>query len=655
MTIRRALACLLSAAVVLLSPGVGSYKALAAVSVAASRAVRVVSVPAAMPSGLSAQGGAVFTLSRPISSSLGTSLQGVRLRLRGDNSIEAAASPPSLAPTPNASVEAAAEIKRAAAKFSLGVFLSIQGNAARPEAGIRGAAPSFLKRGNKTIRLRFAELRAAFGKKRAENLPSGERGAWLAAFGPLGFHTPEGDFSGRRREPPRPEGEKASGRALGLSLAAAAFIGSYIAMQAGVFAFRTAMPIVIQQAAGSFQAIAQLSLLFAIAMILGRQAAPWSIRRFGLKGAFIGTNLIRAGLIAGLGFALAGGAATVPLILALHTAYAFFYGISISASESIASALVGREQSRLERYWTWLTTSNQIVGILVPVATGAAVAGFGFVPAIFALPAAILVGLAVAFFALKPSHNAELGRPAENPGERVSFWRRFGHGARLVLGTPALRSAFFANALIMIWTPLFFFMLSPAYGLLVGGGSAEIATAVSGWMTGFYGLGGLLGGLFLMRQQRRHKRLSDSARRAALRRSLLRWVLFGGAALGALATMLLPLPSLGAVVALPAGLAWLGPMTAAAIAIIPFGMSQSVAALKLRSFFQSRVPSQEEMPDATSFYGSAAMAFGTVVLYGISLVFESFAGFTPFKLIALSLIPIFAAILLVRWRLARSF
>ncbi len=49
-----------------------------------------------------------------------------------------------------------------------------------------------------------------------------------------------------------------------------------------------------------------------------------------------------------------------------------------------------------------------------------------------------------------------------------------------------------------------------------------------------------------------------------------------------------------------------------------------------------------------------ALAFGTAVLYGISLVFEGFAGFTPFKLIALSLIPIFAAILLVRWRLARG-
>lgn len=514
-------------------------------------------------------------------------------------------------------------------------------------------APAFklFQGGRPRLRLRLRELKAAFGDKQG-GAPVRVNGARLPAL-----HTPFScDAAGAEYSPPIPSSPAADGgaqRGRGIGRAALLFIAAGVMMQVGASALRTAMPLVIQQAAGSFQAVAHLSLLFAGAAIVGRQLAPALIRRAGLKWTFVGANLARAAMILGLGLSLAGGTAGAPLLLALHTAYGLFTGITITSAESTAAALVGRDQGRLERYWTLLTTLNQLAGILMPIATGAAVAGWGFLPAVFAFPAATVLAVLTAVFVLRPAQNPELrARPTVREG-RLGFYKQLGSGARLVFGSPVLRSAFFAYGLLTVWMPITFFLLAPAYGLLVSGGNAALAAAVSGWQVGLYGLGGMLGGVLMMLQQRRRKDMEDAARREALRRSLLRWSVLGLFGLSALATLALPAATLGSLAALPAALKWLGPLTLPALAMIPFGVTQSVTLLKLRSFFQSRVPSQKEMPEAMSFFGSATMIFGTLILWGISGLFEAFSSAAAFQLLALGLAPIAALGFLVLWRLAR--
>ena len=122
---------------------------------------------------------------------------------------------------------------------------------------------------------------------------------------------------------------------------------------------------------------------------------------------------------------------------------------------------------------------------------------------------------------------------------------------------------------------------------------------------------------------------------------MLRWMLWGTAGLAAIATLAFPLPALGALVALPAFLSWAGSLTLPALALIPFGIAQVVAYLKLRSFFQSKVP-EKEMADAMGFFGSASLAVSTVGLLALKYLFKGVAGFTPFIYIALALIPLAA-------------
>ena len=203
-------------------------------------------------------------------------------------------------------------------------------------------------------------------------------------------------------------------------------------------------------------------------------------------------------------------------------------------------------------------------------------------------------------------------------------------------------------------------MIGPAYALrLVGPENAELATSVAGWLTGLYSAGGLLGGLMMTRESHRIEKARESGaideaqEKEVLRRSLLKWMMFGTAGLAFLASMAFPLPTLAGLFALPSFLAWAGNITVPALALIPFGIAQVVATLKLQSFFQSRVPRKEDMPDAMGFLGSASLALTTLGLLGLKFLFKGLTGFTPFWVIAALLVPLAASYLLLRHRLAK--
>lgn len=480
---------------------------------------------------------------------------------------------------------------------------------------------------------------------------------------------------------PAPTPEKPSGW-FGLGKTAVFFIGSLVVAQIGVEALGAAMPTLVQQTFGDFTAVAQLAVFSSIASVVGRQLGPVAVRRFGLKTSYLGASALRLVSISVLAGLLATGHMTLPLMMAFYSINGLLSGISLTAMESIPPAIVGQNQGRIERFWTVEQTILEIIGIAGPIATGAIVASFGFLPALIAFPVTMAASLAIVLMTLRlpkgidEADAASKAKAAAAP--KKGFFEKIFKGAKLVWTNPVLRTAFIAYTAYTMLNPFLYTMLGPAYGIaLLGAEQAQAATGVIGWLTGMYSLGGLLGG-FLMMWEQKGMKAEDAARRAAheasagkvsdeawaelskawesevLRKSLLKWMLLGTAGLAGVAAMAVPLGMLSSYVALPAFLSWMGNLTLPALTLIPFGIAQVVAMLKLRSFFQASVPdAKENMADAMGFFGSASLAVTTVGLLSLKYLFQAFTGFTPFFYIAAAMVPLAAAYLYLRWRLNR--
>jgi len=608
---------------------------------------------------------------------------------------DAALSPQAVPGSKLGAVSAAASITESAgAMFSvpisaaklglkrLGLAPQVQGRAAAPSLSPSNPTkPELLtlrrSRSGLSIFIDFARRGAASLRRAA--LGAGSKRPSARASG---LHQPE-DAAGRV-DPAPPASDEAVpvvGSAwFGLGKVAMMFIASLVVAQIGVEALGAAMPTLVQKTFGDFTVVAQLAIFSSIASILGRQLGPVAVRRFGLKKTYLGASVIRLVSISLLAGLLATGTMTLPLMMVFYSINGLLGGVSLTAMESIPPALVGQDPGRLEKFWTWEQTILEIIGISGPIATGAVVASLGFMPALVAFPVTMAASLAIVFLTLKIPQKFEALRKAEldrTTVESKGFWSKVVHGAKIVWGNKVLRYAFLGFSFYSMLNPFLYTMLGPAFGLrLVGAVNAELATGVIGWMTGAYSFGGLLGGFLMMGEQKRMKSRKEAMRREyeekngpvsdeawdahiapweaeALRKSLLRWMLVGTAGLVGIASFAFPLPMLSAAVTLPSWLGWLGGLTVQAAALIPFGVAQVVCMLKLRSFFQARVPGQQEMPDAMGFFGSASLAISTAGLLGLKALFQNFTGFTPFSYLALGLIPLGLYYLYLRWQIKK--
>ncbi len=471
-------------------------------------------------------------------------------------------------------------------------------------------------------------------------------------------------------QPPAPStqaaaDEKVGGKPwFGLGKSAVMFIGALLVGQIGVEALGASMPALVQKTFGDFTVVAQLGIFASIAGIIGRTLGPMAVTKFGLKKTYIAATITRLVSITALCALLATGHMTLPLMMVFYSINGLLQGVALTAETSIPPALVGQNPAALERFWTWEQTLLETIGVTGPIATGAVVASFGFLPALIAFPVSFAVAIAILALTLKIPQKVEAMRLADLQKKTVQgkkmtlgsvfkeFFRKIGHGAQIVWKDPVLRTSFLGFTVYMMINPFLYSMLAPAYGMrLVGIAHPELSAGIYGTMTGLYSLGGLLGGLLMMLEQKKIKALkdgkngktpiTDAQENEILRKSMLRWMLWGTAGLAAIATLAVPLPALGTLVALPSLLSWAGSLTLPALALIPFGIAQVVSYLKLRSFFQSKVPEQE-MADAMGFFGSASLAASTAGLLALKYLFQGMAGFTPFTYIALAMIPLAA-------------
>ncbi|MBI5883453.1 MAG: hypothetical protein HZB91_10170 [Elusimicrobia bacterium] len=474
--------------------------------------------------------------------------------------------------------------------------------------------------------------------------------------------TPGTTVEAPQQDPPK--APKAGSSWLGLGKVAVFFILALIFGQIGIEALGAALPGLIEKSFGDVTKMAEITIFASATNIIGRTIGTIAVERFGLKKTYLGATLLRVLSVSGLAALLATGAMTWPLMIGFYSLNGFLGGIAMTAEFSIPPAIYGSDQVKLEKFWTWQQTLLEIVGVTGPIATGAVVASLGFLPALVAFPLSFGVALLIMFFTLNIPKKVEAMKAADTMkagaktapkgvgGAFKDFFGKMARGAKVVWRDPLLKAAFLAFTAFMILNPLLYTMMAPSYGMrLLGPAGENLYTSVIGMLTGLYSLGGLFGGFMMMAEQKKIGRLkdpkpgsgaepiSDADERELLRKSMIRWMKWGTVGLAAIATMAFPIPMLSALVTLPSWLAWLGTLTLPAVALIPFGIAQVAATVKLKSYFQSKTPGAD-MADAMGFFGSASLAVSTLAILALKFLFKGLAGFTPFVVIALAMIPL---------------
>lgn len=571
----------------------------------------------------------------------------------------------------------------------------------------------------------FADLRRFFSTRAPESLTAAADAPAAAPLAPAALRPAADDGKAPPAPPAAPTAPDESPKGgFGLGKAAVSFIIALLVAQVGVEALGNAMPVLAQQVFGDFTVVAQLAVFSSIAGIIGRQFGPLVVQKFGLRKTYLATEVLRLVSISSLLGLLVAGHMTIPLMMGFYSLNGLLGGIAVTAETSIPPALVGQDQAKLEKFWTWEQTLLEIVGVLGPIVAGLAVDAYGPGPTLIAFPAAFAGAFAILFFTLRIPQRIELLRQADlrkkqeggpNPNvvadaaslrgalktglvlgalglvamffsgapllgwlaagaalagaaawlarltkvakspdaaarattaENVlgAFFRKIAHGAKIVWATPLLRYSFLAYTAYMLLNPLLYGMIGPAYGRFIAG--PEAMGGVFGLVAGLYSAGGLLGGLLMIREQARLKRAKDSGamndaqESESLRKSMLKWMLWTIPTLAAFGTMAFHLPMFGAWLALPGWLSFLGPLTVPALALVPFGVAQVISMVKIRSFFQSKVPNPQDMADAMGFLGSASLAASTVAILALKFLFQNAAGNMAFLIIAGSMVPI---------------
>ncbi|MBI2789019.1 MAG: hypothetical protein HYX59_10090 [Elusimicrobia bacterium] len=412
-----------------------------------------------------------------------------------------------------------------------------------------------------------------------------------------------------------------------------------ILAQVGIEAQNAGLPPLIAKVFGSASVVADVGMTAALAELAGTIAAPIVAKKLGLKGAYMwsaGLRVATGGLIAGL---LAAGWLSLGGLVALFAVDAVLLGVALITEKSIPAVLLNQDQRKLEHFKAARQTVIEVVATIVPIATGALVASAGFIPALIAFPVAMSLSIGLVALTLKfPGKVSGLdgnGLPGPGEGSLRTYFEHLKEGASQVVRTPALRYSVLTYSLVYVPISLVYWFMAPAFALhLAGAGNETLAAAYGGMMIGLYSLGGIVAGLWTMRQQRRER---DAA---AMRTSMLRWTV--ACALGM---------TLFAALAVPVGPLW-GSLTLPALALFLFGIPQVVAKLKLESFFQSRAP-KGKVDDATAVLESASSVALVLGLWAFGKLLAG-AGIASLPLLALAVGPLIAALLLLTWALARA-
>ena len=477
---------------------------------------------------------------------------------------------------------------------------------------------------------------------------------------------------------PSPTGDSDSKKAkhwysnwVGLGFMPAMFVASAGVYQIGYESLGIGMQKAADVVLGSFTYVAQLGVVRIFGSMAGRILAPLVIEKLGLRTTYWGSmglqlltvSTMTAFFVWGfpaLPFAAALGMKPALLwLMGLYGLSGFLSGMTYTAHDSIIPLLLQQDQAKLERFGTIEHLLLEILAVPTPIIMGLIVDGFGFLPAIIAYPIAMALAMTIVLAFVRfgeidkavraADKNRIAGQPAaENVFKR--FWRNITRGAVVVWKNIPLRITFATYALFMMFNYYIYSLFAAAYGKALVG---DAFVSVQGFITGAYSAGGLVVTLMMLREQARLGRMKEPKDGSApitpeqekelLRKSMLRWMKWGTVGLSAFVLFAFPVKPLGEWVSLPGVLSHLYYFTLPAVALFFYGIPQVAANLKMGAYFRSMIPEKKDIPAAMGFFGAAGNLIYTLGLIGMAYLFKAYAGFTAFQVFLGLLVPIAAA------------
>ncbi len=492
-----------------------------------------------------------------------------------------------------------------------------------------------------------------------------------------------------------PEAPKKSKAAwLGLGAAGASIIAYALTMQVGLEAQGVAMPQLTQNAFKDFTLLPLVTVFASIGSMVGQPMSKFFTERFGLAKTFYAAHALRALSLGGMVVLFGTGGMSMPLMMAFYLLNGVVTGVASTAEGTLKKLILTEKGVTMQSFRTWWQLLAESLAVPAPIFFGSLVHTLGAVgaPMVTALyPVTILLGLILAYIlrvyplkdvkkasdqaaqtsaqAKAADDAAKAAAPAPAPAPaKAGIWksvkatvttifRDMEEGKNYVMSIPYLKYSLIGAVSYDLFNIMIYRLITPAYGMLIGGASGLSVTA--GNLVGMFSLGGLLlSVVFITMENIAKKRaaknpLTPEAAAAAERSSMLRWFMVGIPALALLATMALH-------VALPlAPLVLLGtnwmPSSILAAALIPFGFFQVAASIKLNSYFQEKLPQDAgKVQKALAFAGSVMTALSIVTMLAMRPLFSAVSVFNPFPWLAAALVPIAVGLFFLRRKLAHA-
>lgn len=467
---------------------------------------------------------------------------------------------------------------------------------------------------------------------------------------------------GPTQEPPSPQAKMMG-----------AYVGAANATQAGYEMLTSAtMPIYLEKTFGNMSWMADLSIAGTFASVAGRQLSPLIVNRFKLKTAYIA--LLTATFMAGL--AIGGianfGAMTVPALFGLMIAFRVLQAASGTAERTVIPSVYGADQGAIESLRGRKQSWSEVASVLVQNGAAALVIAIGSAaPNLLIAPWFYVVAIGILALTLKIPAEADAerigGSAAAGKGGILgaisaaikNFGRQIGLGFKVVVRDPRLRASALISMLGVLFNVITYSLLVPLFAkFAIGpGADASLGAPIIGLIAGLFSFGGLYAGKLVAKQAAdvKAKHAGDAAAEAeSSRRSTIKWLKYGALSFLLVGSMALPLPVFGpivamqglatavavvlgvgtvtamwkpklglAIAALPVLLAFNAHVILAAAAFFAFGLLQVVASLKNDSFFDAAMvrKAPADYANAASFVMAASMLTGALGLIAMKFLF----------------------------------
>jgi len=418
---------------------------------------------------------------------------------------------------------------------------------------------------------------------------------------PRSLETPPASSGTRETEPPAPT-PSAARSARGI---VASVFGAELWLETGAFI----IPFVAQSLTGSFLSMAAVSAASVAALALGSVVGGPAIDRFGIRPVYVTGLILRAAAATALFALFIGGSLTPPLLAILFATDYLFTGANRVAEASAPTLLYGGDLKMVNRFGAWKQRAIEVVGIAGPVLIGQMISAAGFGSALAVFGGVLALAALIAAWTVRPP-----------PVARVTTSGRYQAAFRELRRNPTLRWAAAAFGLSLAVTYWLYLLVGQAFSLYAAA-SPEAAAGVMGWLTGLFCVGGLVGTWLC---ERLGRRLSGD--RTAFIRSTRIWAVAAGLSLLGLWAMLLPGTLPACLAMLPLGVAFGGTQVQSETLI------KTEAPEELRGTILGLVSALSFLAIALSFLPMGWMfdAWSAAAAGGLQPTFAAFAALSSF-------------------------